>query len=145
MYIGDYNGSGFDWVVSNASNAYFNNTGLTNGTAVFGLVGYEWDAVVNNGFTPSGLTILSASPVQPTTAAPGLPPGTNLNVSHSVRYTAASGAKVFSTGSIQYMWGLDNNGAFGGGQDSRIRQFVINVLSDLGAKPLTPSPGMIVP
>ena len=144
MYIGDYNGDGFNYVVNNAGNSYYNNTGLANNTAVTGLVGYEWDAVVNNGFTPSGLVVLASSPVVPTTAAPGLPPGTDLNISHAVRYTAASGAKVFSTGSVQFAWGLDSSNA-PSVADNRIRQFVINIFADMGAKPLTPSPGMIVP
>ena len=29
--------------------------------------------------------------------------------------------------------------------DTRIKQFAINVLSDMGAKPLTPDDGLIVP
>ena len=109
------------------------------------LVGYEWDAVVNNGFSPPGLVVLSSSPTSPSTIAPNLPPGQSSAVSNAVRYTAASGAKVFSTGSIQFAWGLDADGVIEAQSDSRIRQFILNVLADMGARPLTPDDGMIVP
>jgi hypothetical protein len=109
------------------------------------LVGYEWDAVVNNGFTPSGLIILSNSPTNPATVAPGLPPGTNAAISNAVRYTVASGANVFATGSIQFAWGLDSDGVSPARADPRIKQFVINILANMGARPLTPDAGMVVP
>ena len=81
----------------------------------------------------------------PTTAAPNLPPGTSPAISNAVRYTATSGAKVFSTGSIQFAWGLDSNGVFPPRDDGRIKQFTINVLSDLGAVPLSADESLIVP
>jgi hypothetical protein len=146
MYVGDdVYVNGYDYVVTNANDPYYRNTGLTNGTAVSTLVGYEWDAVVNNGFTPPGLVVLSSSPTNAQTIAPGLPPGQSASISNAVRYTAPSGAKVFSTGSIQFAWGLDADGVFATQADSRIRQFVINILADMGARPLTPDDGMIVP
>jgi hypothetical protein len=109
-YVSDHGNvySGYDFVVSNASDPYYANTGLKNGDRLRGLVGYEWDAVLNNGLTPPGLVVLSQSPVQANSILPPLPPETNPNISHAVRYTAASGAKVFSTGSIQWIWGLDS-------------------------------------
>ena len=57
----------------------------------------------------------------------------------------ASGAKVFSTGSIQWMWGLDSTGVIGARVDQRAQQMTVNVLSDMGAKPFTPDPGLIIP
>jgi hypothetical protein len=148
MYVGDdvyQRQGGYDLVVKNTTDPYFANTTLSNGTALSQLVGYEWDAVVNNGFTPNGLVILSESPTVAKTVAPGLPAGTNSSISHSVRYTAASGAKVFSSGSIQYVWGLNSDLVNPVRADPRLKQFVINVLSSMGAKPLTPDTGMIVP
>jgi hypothetical protein len=137
---------GYDYVVANATDSYYGNTGLRNGDAMFKLVGYEWDAVVNNGFTPNGVIVLSQSTPNPVGGdAPGLPPGTNTAVSNAVRYTAASGAKVFATGSIQFEWGLDSDAVLYPRTDPRIKQFVINILSDMGAKPVTPDPDMIVP
>ena len=146
MYVGDNDSSGgFDYVVSNAADPYYLNTGLTNNTALSQLVGYEWDAVVNNGFTPPGLVVLSSSTVDPTSIAPGLPTGTSTTTSNAARYTASGGAKVFATGSIQFAWGLNSDGISPPRDDPRIKQFAINVLKDLGATPLTPDDGMIVP
>jgi hypothetical protein len=148
MYVGDdpYNMfGGYHYVVANASDPYYNNTGLTNNASVSQLVGFEWDAVVNNGFTPDGLVILSQSSPTARGSAPNLPPGTSSSISNAVRYTATSGAKVFATGSIQFGWGLDSDGVNPARADSRIKQFVTNVLASMGAKPLTPDEGIIVP
>jgi hypothetical protein len=146
MYVGDnvYT-NGYDYVAMNTTDPYYNNTGLTESAAVAQLVGYEWDAVVNNGFSPSGLVVLAQSPTTPQTLAPGLPPNTSSAISNATRYTAASGAKVFASGSIQFAWGLDSDDVFPDRSDVRIKQFVINVLSDLGARPLTPDNSMVVP
>jgi len=181
-YIGDWGAgnvfNGFDYVVSNASDPYYANTGLKNGDRLTGLVGYEWDALLNNGFTPDGLVVLSQSPIQSQGEPPPLPLGTNMAISNAVRYTAASGAKVFSTGSIQWVWGLDSdwvvsprvescwltrmknwlrrmkrNWSLGPDGvrvtkpcvDYRAQQIAVNVFADMGAKPQTPSAGIVVP
>jgi hypothetical protein len=111
-YVGDWGASnvfdGFDYVVSNASDPYYANTNLKNGDRLKGLVGYEWDGLLNNDLTPEGLVVLSNSPVQALGSLPEVPSGTNTAISNAVRYTAKSGAKVFSTGSIQWVWGLDS-------------------------------------
>jgi hypothetical protein len=111
-YVGDWGAGnvfdGFDYVVSNASDPYYANTNLKNGDRLKGLVGYEWDGLLNNGLTPEGLVVLSNSPVQALGSLPEVPSGTNTAISNAVRYTAKSGAKVFATGSIQWVWGLDS-------------------------------------
>ena len=146
MYVGDNDVSAdFNYIVVNSNDPYYTNTGLTDATAVPMLVGYEWDAVVDNGFTPNGLVILSNSSTSPRIVAPGLPPGTSAAISNAARYTAPSGAKVFATGSIQFAWGLDSDGVSPARTDTRIKQFAVNILGDLGAQPLTPDEGMIVP
>jgi hypothetical protein len=146
MYVGDNDAAaGFNYVVSNATDPSYNNTGVANGTSFTALVGYEWDAVVNNGLTPSGVTILSSSPTNPTTIAPDLPPGTSSSISNAVRYPASSGAMVFATGSIQFVWGVDSDGVSFAQADPRIKQFAVNILSSMGAKPLTPDAGIVVP
>ncbi|MEN8165888.1 MAG: DUF4082 domain-containing protein [Pseudomonadota bacterium] len=139
---------GYDHIVTNSTDPYYEFTGLNDGDALFGLVGFEWDAVVQNGFTPSGLVTLSQSIVDPLGGvAPGLPPGTDTTLSNAVRYTAASGAKVFANGSIQWMWGLDSTGVGGLGPrvDTRAQQFTVNLLRDMGARPSTPDPALIIP
>jgi Domain of unknown function (DUF4347)/Domain of unknown function (DUF4082) len=164
MYTGDIGGTGqfyggFDYVVSNSSDSYFTNTGLQNGDSLRGLVGYEWDSVVtgfccsqctqgsgivNNGYTPLNLVVLSESTVAQVGLLPPLPPGTNINISNSIRYTAASGAQVFNTGSIQWMWGLDSYGVTNPRTDTRAQQIATNVLTSMGARPQTPSSGIVV-
>lgn len=147
MYIGRQEGgfwTGFDWVTPNVSDPVFANTGLTNGAALRQLVGYEWDGVVNNGFTPSGLVILGASPVTPAAVAPGMPK-TATQISHSTRYTHASGAQVFAVGSIHWMWALDSTSVQSPRVDVRAQKFAVNVLAGMGARPATPSAGIVVP
>jgi Domain of unknown function (DUF4347)/Domain of unknown function (DUF4082) len=138
MYTGYNDTSSYNFTVSNATDPYYANTGLVNGDTIPGLVGYEWDAVVNNGRSPAGLIVLSQTPVTSVAAAPDLPPGTNLSVANSVRYTAASGAKVFATGSIQWVWGLDSDRAPTPLRSTAIQKIATNVLADLGAQPRTP-------
>jgi hypothetical protein len=151
MYTGDdvFNlYGGYDHIVANSADPYYEFTGLNDGDALLGLVGFEWDAVVDNGFTPAGLVVLSQSIVNPTGVTPGLPPGTDTTISNAVRYTAASGAKVFASGSIQWMWGLDSTGvggALGPRVDFRAQQFVVNLLRNMGALPSTPDPALIIP
>ena len=63
----------------------------------------------------------------------------------AVRFTAPSGARIFSTGSMQFSWGLDDYGAYQRpSADSRLQQMMRNALSDLTtpAQPasLTPTP-----
>ncbi|MBW4646948.1 MAG: Ig domain-containing protein group 1 domain-containing protein [Goleter apudmare HA4340-LM2] len=172
-YVGDWGAGnvfkGFDYVVSNASDPYYAHTGLKNGDKLTGLVGYEWDGLLNNNFVPEGLVVLSQSPVKFQGLLPQVPPGTNTAISNAVRYTSASGAKVFSIGSIQWVWGLDSNWVMNPPVesswlrkvkswlrkmkslwidrsritsprvDSRAQQIAVNVFADMGAKPQTPS------
>jgi Domain of unknown function (DUF4347)/Domain of unknown function (DUF4082) len=130
---------GYDFVVSNAADPYYAGTGLKNGDKIPGLVGYEWDGVVNNGLTPAGLVVLSTSPATADAGVgPGLPAGTNPNVSNAVRYTAASGAKVVSTGTIQWAWGLSNDLVPNPRRNPLAQKITTNILADLGALARTP-------
>ena len=150
-YIGDIGCGGiyqgFDYIVSNATDPYYAHTGLQNGDRLSGLVGYEYDAVLNNGSTPVDLVVLSRSPVP--SGGLGqlglLPPGTNDTISNAVRYTAASGAKVFATGSIQWLWGLDSDRVTNPRVDPRVQQIAVNVFADMGAIPTTPDRHLVDP
>jgi Domain of unknown function (DUF4347)/Domain of unknown function (DUF4082) len=142
MYVGQTSNvtGGYDFVVSNAADPYYAGTGLKNGDKIPGLVGYEWDGVVNNGLTPNGLVVLSSSPATPDAGVgPGLPAGTPTNVSNAVRYTAASGAKVFSSGSIQWVWGLNGSLTPNPRQSPLAQKIATNVFADLGAQARTPT------
>ncbi|PSB29496.1 N,N-dimethylformamidase beta subunit family domain-containing protein [Chlorogloea sp. CCALA 695] len=137
--------SGYDFIVTNSSDPYYANTGLGNGSVLPDLVGFEWDAVVNNGFTPSNLVILSSSPVNQPYPLDLEIPQPYPKVSNAVRYTALSGAKVFTTGSIHWMLGLDSSFCGTTQVDWRAKQIAVNVLANMGAKPQTPDANMIVP
>jgi hypothetical protein len=147
MYIGDGTAlyGGYDFVVANSGDPYYANTGVANGTKFSQLVGYEWDGVVNNGFSPAGLVALGNSPVTANAWPEGDTTHASAQISAATRYTAPSGAKVFATGTIQWMWGLNSIGVNPPRVDTRVQQMTVNILSGMGAKPLTPSPGIIVP
>ncbi|MBD2772090.1 DUF4082 domain-containing protein [Iningainema tapete] len=152
MYVADEDVvyGGFDFVVKNSSDPYYANTGLKDNDTLGRLVGFEWDRI-NANASPNGLVILGESQFPgarqdiDNTDIEGFPSGTDPRVSHAVRYTAPSGAKVFSTGSIQWMWGLDSDGVDGPREDNRAKQIAVNVFASMGARPLTPSANIIVP
>ncbi|ACK73468.1 Ig domain protein group 1 domain protein [Gloeothece citriformis PCC 7424] len=143
---------GFNMIITNSTDPYYANTGLSNGDQLTLLVGYEWDFVVNNGSSPPGLVILSQSGVQPAALLPnydeppnepGLPQNQNFNIANSVRYTAS--AKVFASGTIQWAWGLDSDDVSPAREDVRVKQITVNILADMGATPQSPDPNIIVP
>ena len=86
------------YVVKNASSWVYAGTGFVDGTTIPSLIGYEYDHFVNNGFAPAGIVILSQSPIG------------SSDYANSTLYTAASGARVFAAGTIQWSVGLDNSG-----------------------------------
>ncbi len=89
-----------DIVVQNTSNWVFNGTGLQNGDHLPGLLGYEVDEFDPNA-SPSGTILLGNSPY-------GGGEFSNMSL-----YTAGSGATVFATGSMQWVWALDDYNATG--------------------------------
>lgn len=93
-----------DMVISNASHWVFQHTGLTNGSTLIGLLGFEVDGIL--GHQPATTEILCTS------VATELPNSRNPTIesaiSHMVIYTWSSGAQVFATGSMQWSWGLDD-------------------------------------
>jgi hypothetical protein len=92
----------FDYTVdAAAADPWFAGTGLTSGTVLSGLVGPETDAIAPRCLVPPLTPLLQYSGPPP---AAGKPPV----VADSVRYTACSGAEVFSAGSLQFSWGLDS-------------------------------------
>jgi hypothetical protein len=92
-----------DIIVSDAAHWVFAGTGLRNGDALRGLLGYEVDASYGGG--PATLERLAHSPF----LDQGGPAEKTRQTRYSdmTIYTAESGALVFATGSIQWSWGLD--------------------------------------
>ncbi|HEX6870455.1 MAG TPA: N,N-dimethylformamidase beta subunit family domain-containing protein, partial [Micromonosporaceae bacterium] len=128
------------------------NTNLTNlatgtqATLAQHTVGYESNEDRDNGFRPQGLIRLSTT----TGSVPQVLqdfgnkvlPGTTTH--NMTLYRAASGALVFSAGTIQYAWGVDDehDGATTA-TDSRMQQAVINLFADMGVQPATLMSGLV--
>ena len=52
-------------------------------------------------------------------------------------YRAASGARVFGAGTVQWAWGLDANHDRGSAAaDARMQQATLNLFADMGAQPV---------
>jgi hypothetical protein len=102
------------------SDRWFVGTGFSGSDVLPGLVGYEWDAVTPGCRTPP-LTVLFhfAGPPAPADA---------------VRFTAPSGALVFSAGSLSFALGLDDyrwHVDVPPTGDPRLEAFVRNAFADL--------------
>lgn len=110
-------------------------------------VGYESNEDLDNGHRPAGLIRLSTT----TGAVPEylqdfgntVAPGSTTH--HTTMYRAASGALVFSSASVQWAWGLDQeHDGDGAPADPRMRQATANLLADMRAQPVTPAAGIVV-
>ena len=101
-------------------------------------LGYEWDADVDNGYRPAGLVRMSETTQ---VAAQVLQDyaGTYIEapLTHAMAmYRAPSGALVWSTGTVQWAWGLDeyhrNRPDAAVPTDVNMQQLTLNVLADMG-------------
>ncbi|HEY7114975.1 MAG TPA: DUF4082 domain-containing protein, partial [Tepidisphaeraceae bacterium] len=122
---------------------------LTSGqTATLGnsVLGYEWDEDLDNGYRPAGEFDLSSTTQNVTeklqdygtTTAPG-------TATHSLTfYKSSSGALVFSTGTVQWSWGLDasHDGRITS-PDVNLQQATVNVLADMHVQPATLMAGLV--
>jgi hypothetical protein len=102
-------------VVGTPPDPWFAGTGFTPGSVLKGLVGYEYDTRIDGCRTPPLTSLFHAS-------ISGNPNA------DAVRYTAPSGARVFSAGSIRFATRLDPSGRH---RDARLQRFMRNVLVDL--------------
>lgn len=108
-------------------------------------VGYESDEDLDNGSRPPGLVDLST-----TTGAVaqylqdfGSVTKAGTTTHHVTLYRAPSGALVFSAGTIQWAWGLDQtHDGNGAAADSRMQQAQVNLFADFGAQPTTLMSGL---
>jgi len=157
MYVGDNDSTNFPLTIParNANNEFagdriWRNTGIpVNATTNIGanVVGWEWDAVPTQAqYTsrqPVGVKRLSNTNVQTANDNSWLldegrqrstfPPTGQPGTVNAVKYTAPSGALVFSPGTIQWSWALSNE------EDIRIKQATYNLFSDMGVQPNTPA------
>jgi N,N-dimethylformamidase beta subunit-like, C-terminal len=106
--------------------AWFRRTGFTASSTLPDSVGYEWDGIQRGCAVPP-LTVLFRYQ--------GLDGYGKPTSAEAVRYTAPSGARVFSSGSIQFVWGLDNYlGHPDVPPDPRLQRFMRNALADLTSR-----------
>jgi WD40 repeat protein len=122
-------------------------------TATLGdrVIGYEFDEDIDNGFRPPGLIQLSST----TTPALAMVVGDNIfrgqdtypegTATHALTlYKHASGALVFSAGTVQWSWGLDGQHDGGGSTpEASLRQATVNLLADMGVQPATLQPDLL--
>lgn len=146
MYVGDNDNKYFPLVVpaADGTDRVFRYTPLSTqapGTSTSlgaSLVGWEWDARVANGQEPVGVKTLTESPVTGNLiqANGGFQVAGSATVS-AVKYTAPSGALVFTTGTNHWARGLGLNAAGVGEPNQNIQQVTTNVLEDMGVVPAT--------
>ena len=111
-----------------------------------GTLGYEWNEDVDNGYRPAGLLRLSsATYTEPEVFYDFGSKVKESTATHSMTmYKAASGARVFSAGTVQWSWGLDaTHDGTATATDTRMQQATINLFADMGVQPLTLMSGMV--
>ncbi len=117
-----------------------------------GVLGYEWDDDVDNGFRPAGLVPLSTTTLAVPSYLyfnPSSPPGFyyfgNATATHHLSmYRAPSGALVFGAGTVQWSWGLDaTHDLSGTSADVNMQQATVNLLADMGVQPATLQGGLV--
>ncbi|HEX9053620.1 MAG TPA: N,N-dimethylformamidase beta subunit family domain-containing protein [Gemmatimonadales bacterium] len=112
------------WIVKNAGAWPYEGTGVKDGDAIPGIVGYETDRVVYDAQTPPGLTILAESPVIGHDGTPDL--------QQAVVRDVPGGGFVFAAGTIEWSWGLSKPGV----ADPRVQRITENVLRRAGLAPV---------
>jgi fibronectin type 3 domain-containing protein len=111
-----------------------------------GTLGYEWNEDVDNGARPPGLMRLSETtkqvPAHLIDYGNTFVPGTATH--YLTLYRAASGALVFSSGTIRWAWGLDSkHDSASSTVDIRMQQATANLLADMGLQAKTLQPGLV--
>jgi N,N-dimethylformamidase beta subunit-like, C-terminal/Domain of unknown function (DUF4082)/Bacterial Ig-like domain/Bacterial Ig domain len=125
-------------------------TGSQTATLASSLIGYEWDIDDDNGFRPAGLVDMAATSVNVPELLQdyGNTYTTGTAVWAPTLYRAASGALVFSAGTVQWAWGLDTEHAVDpdagqGTPDIDVEQATVNLLADMHAQPATLQAGLV--
>jgi len=114
-----------------------------------GILGYEFDEDLDNGFRPAGLAQLSSTTatVDEKVRDYGNTYGAGTATHSLTIYRAASGAIVFGAGTIQWSWGLDNQhdrqpDNVTDYTNQSVQQGTVNLFGDMGAQPMTLQAGL---
>ncbi len=108
-----------------------------------GTLGYEWDSDVQNSVRPSGEIDMSSTTVNLTNGTLLKDYGNiygNGTATHSLTEyrDPTSGALVFSSGTVQWAWGLGTTHFdLATNEDPVQEQATVNLLADMGVQPLT--------
>ena len=111
-------------------------------------VGYESNEDLDNGARPPGLIRMSTTSgaVDQYLQDFGTRVAAGSTNHHLTLYRAESGALVFSAGSVQWTWGLDeiHDSPFAPEPaDRRMQQAQVNLFADMGAQPTTLETGLV--
>jgi DNA-binding beta-propeller fold protein YncE len=118
---------GFPFVVHDHKHWIYAGTSVTENEPLNAIIGLEWDSVVDNGFTPSGLEIVGDSPVISQVGVPF--PHAQASV-----YYPTTHSFVFAAGSINWVAGLDGERA-----DARVQRMAENLFARAGFRTLEPT------
>jgi hypothetical protein len=128
-YTGAYDWPRADFQVAAAGDPWLAGSGLTLSSTVAGIVSREHDQI------PAGSPPGTSCGLQVTVLLHHDGGANDLIRAEAVRYTAPSGARVFSAGSLELGWALDAFRVNGDGIDSpvdpRVQAFVRTMLADL--------------
>ncbi|WGV24883.1 DUF4082 domain-containing protein [Halotia branconii] len=157
-YIGDIGNiyGGYDLTVKK-EDSIFRGTGLTIGSKLTQLIGYEWDHIDPDSLaqpqTKTGTPKFVDSIIFESTIPDSIPGTSNVSQSflgnlpldavqtaQGVYFTAPSGARVFSVGSIQTSWGLDSWGVSPARESTAYQRLIYNVFEDMGVWGGLPAP-----
>ena len=112
-------------------------------------LGYEWNTDADNGHRPGGLIRMSETTEVAEQVLQDFG-GTYVTAPlthYLTMYRAASGALVWSTGTVQWSWGLDDyhltNPNPAPPPDVRMQQATLNVLADMGVQPMSRQPELV--
>jgi hypothetical protein len=114
-------------------------------TLPVGTLGYEWDTDPDNGYRPPGVVRMSTTTISSTGVLQdwGTNYGQGTLTHYLTMYKHSSGARVFSSGSIQWAWGLDSHHDLGSMPvDPSMQQATVNVLADMRAQPASLQAGL---
>ena len=149
MYVGDNDTVPYPVVVTAAQgrDRAWRYTGLETSTGPTSIgtqyMSWEWDARVDNGFEPPGVTSLASSPASGQILQDaGRVYASGSTVANATKYTAASGALVVSLGMNRWNLALASADNRPAATDARIQQGTANILADMGTAPETPMAGI---
>ncbi|HYP98544.1 MAG TPA: N,N-dimethylformamidase beta subunit family domain-containing protein [Polyangiaceae bacterium] len=114
---------GFPFIVSAPDHWIYEGTGVKAGESLGNIVGYEWDAVSDNGSSPSGLEVVSSSPA--------LHEFGYVSPHNATVFYPTPSSFVFSAGTIGWAKGLSDEGVL----SVPVQQVTENILCRAGLFP----------